>query len=164
MGKCEKLIKQIKEYLIQNGIQDTDSMENYRKLIAKCIELNEVIRTRNSEEIKMIIGDLTIKLLAYMESVKNVSVKEWSYCPNLSRDRRNRPKKSLLCDHGYMQQIVKSIKLDNLNYMDVDKFSIALKNIAINHGYSSYDCMKAAFEVVETPEQIMQLIEQAKEI
>ncbi|MCJ0572354.1 hypothetical protein MMJ61_09285 [Enterococcus cecorum] len=164
MGKCEKLIKQIKEYLIQNGIQDTDSMENYGNLIAKCIELNEAIYTRNSEEIKMIIGDLTIKLLAYMESVKNVSVKEWSYCPNLSREIRNRPKKSLLCDQGYMQQIVKSIKLDNLNYMDVDEFSIALKNIAVNHGYSSYDCMKAAFEVVEMPEEIIHLIEQAEEI
>lgn len=148
MGKCEKLIKQIKNYLIQNGIQNTDSMENYRKLVTKCIELNEAICARNSEEIKMIIGDLTIKLLAYMESVKNVSVKEWSYCPNLSCEIRNRPKKSLLCDQGYIQQIVKSIKLDNLNYMDVDKFSIALKNIAINHGYSSYDCMKAAFDEI----------------
>lgn len=151
-GKCEKLIKRIKKYLIQNGIQDTDSMENYRKLIAKCIELNEAIYTRNSEEIKMIIGDLTIKLLAYMESVKNVSVKEWSYCPSLGSDIRNRPKKSLLCDQGHMQQIVKSIKLDNLNYMDVDKFSIALKNIAINHGYSSYDCMKAAFDEINSQE------------
>lgn len=154
MGKCEKLIKQIKEYLIQNGIQDTDSMENYRNLIARCIELNEAICARNSEEIKMIIGDLTIKLLAYMESVKNVSVKEWTYCPNLSREIRNRPKKSLLCDQGYMQQIVKSIKLDNLNYMDVYKFSIALKNIAINHGYSSYDCMKAAFDETLEKESI----------
>ena len=152
MGKCEKLIKQIKNYLIQNGIQDTDSMENYGKLISKCIELNEAICARNSEEIKMIIGDLTIKLLAYMESVKNVSVKEWSYCPSLGSDIRNRPKKSLLCDQGYMQQIAKSIELDNLNYMDVDKFSIALKNIAINHGYSSYDCMKAAFDEINSQE------------
>lgn len=154
MGKCEKLIKQIKNYLIQNGIQDTDSMENYGKLIDGCIELNEAICARNSEEIKMIIGDLTIKLLAYMESVKNVSVKEWHYCPSLSRDIRNRPKKSLLCDQGYMKQIVESIKLDNLNYMDVDKFSIALKNIAINHGYSSYDCMKVAFDEILEKESI----------
>ncbi|CAI3328347.1 hypothetical protein CIRMBP1221_00799 [Enterococcus cecorum] len=154
MNKCDKLIKRIKNYLIQNGIQDTDSMENYRKLIDRCIELNEAICARNSEEIKTIIGDLTIKLLAYMESVKNVSVKEWSYCPSLGRDIRNRPKKSLLCDQGYMQQIVKSIKLDNLNYMDVDKFSIALKNIAINHGYSSYDCMKVAFDEILDKESI----------
>lgn len=100
MGKCEKLIKRIKNYLIQNGIQDTDSMENYRKLIAECIELNEAICARNSEEIKMIIGDLTIKLLAYMESVKNVSVKEWSYCPKLSREIRNRPKKIIVVRSG----------------------------------------------------------------
>ena len=68
MGKCEKLIKQIKKYLIQNGIQDTDNMENYGNIIAKCIELNEAIYTRNSEEIKMIItkavenvGSMTMK-------------------------------------------------------------------------------------------------------